>query len=195
MIRAFTAVCAVTLAACSPDPAPLNRRYELPPFTLTERSGRTFDSATLRGKVWVADFFFANCAGTCLVLNNSMAGVHKAFAGNDAVHFVSISTDAENDTPAALAAYAKRHFAAADDRWSFIVGPKDQVFDLSIKGFKLALVEQPDAIIPDQKFVHSTKLVLVDKAGWIRGYYDGIGETAEKERARIIADIKRLIAE
>jgi len=183
------------LTACTPSPQPLPKRFEIPQFTLTERSGQPFDSATLRGKVWVADFFFANCVGTCLVLNNSMAGVHKAFAGNDAAHFVSISTDARNDTPEALSAYAKQHFAGADSRWSFVVGPKEQVFDLSIQSFKLALVEQPDAIIADQKFIHSTKLVLVDKAGWIRGYYDGIGETAKKDRTRLIADIKRLLAE
>jgi protein SCO1 len=185
----------IVMSACSPPAPPLPQRYQLPPFTLTERSGQPFDSATLRGKVWVADFFFANCVGTCLVLNNSMAGVHKAFAGNDAVRFLSISTDAANDTPAALTAYAKQHFPAADHRWSFVVGPKERVFDLSIQGFKLALVEQPDAIIADQKFIHSTKLVLVDKAGWIRGYYDGIGEAAEKDRARLIADIQRLLTE
>ncbi len=34
-------------------------------FELTERSGKPFRSADMRGKVWVASYFFSSCAGTC----------------------------------------------------------------------------------------------------------------------------------
>ena len=180
-------------ASCGEAPKPLPKLYPVPQFTLTERSGQFFDSATLRGKVWVADFFFTNCIGTCLTLSNSMGKVHQAFRDEPGVRFVSISTDSKNDTPEALRDYAAR--MKADDRWAFLTGGHDAIFDLSIQGFKLALVEQPDAINVADKFIHSTRLVLVDKTGTIRAYYDGIGETAEKDRQRLIADIKRLLAE
>lgn len=181
------------LVGCGEAPKPLPKLYPVPQFTLTERSGQPFDSASLRGKVWVADFFFTNCIGTCLVLSNSMGKVHQAFRDEPGVRFVSISTDSKNDTPEALRDYAAR--MKADDRWAFLTGEHGAIFDLSIQGFKLALVEKPDAVSVADKFIHSTKLVLVDKTGTIRAYYDGIGETAGKDHQRIVADIKRLLAE
>ncbi len=181
------------LAGCGEASKPLPKLYPVPQFTLIERSGQPFDSATLRGKVWVADFFFTNCTGTCLTLSNSMGKAHQTFRDEPGVRFVSISTDSKNDTPAALRDYASR--MKADGRWTFLTGEHDAIFDLSIQGFKLALVEQPEAISVADKFIHSTRLVLVDKTGTIRAYYDGIGETAEKDHQRLVADIKRLLAE
>jgi hypothetical protein len=35
----------------------------------------------------------------------------------------------------------------------------------------------------------------VDKTGTIRAYYNGVGETADAEHLRLVADIKRLLAE
>ena len=181
------------IAGCGEAPKPLPKLYPVPQFTLTERSGQPFDSASLRGKVWVADFFFTNCIGTCLILSNNMGKVHQAFRDEPGVRYGSISTDSNNDTPAVLRDYASR--MKADDRWAFLTGEHDSIFELSIEGFKLALVEQPDDVSIADKFIHSTKLVLVDKTGTIRAYYNGVGETADAEHQRLVADIKRLLAE
>lgn len=178
-------------AGCERPAAPLPKHFELPQFTLTERSGNPFDSASLRGEVWVADFFFTSCPGTCLMLSKRMKEVHDSLAKDENVRFVSISTDPANDTPAVMAKYADG--LGADSRWAFVTGPHDAIFDLSIKGFKLALIEA-DNVYAKEKFIHSTKLVLVDRKGWIRGYYDGVSE-GDAEKNRLLADIKRLINE
>ncbi len=183
---------AMVLSACSPAPEPLKKHFDVPHFTLTERSGQPFDSATMRGKVWVADFFFTACRGTCLVLTQRVSQLHRTFKDEPGVRFLSISTDANNDTPEQLTKYAKSFHA--DDRWLFLTGAHDAIFDLSIAGFKLALVEDPSAISVSDKFIHSTRLVLVDKSGSIRGYYDGLSQD-ETEIRRLTADIKRLLAE
>jgi cytochrome oxidase Cu insertion factor (SCO1/SenC/PrrC family) len=39
---------------------------------------------------------------------------------------------------------------------------------------------------------HSTRLVLVDKDGWVRGFYEGIGEESSEATARLEADIREL---
>ena len=175
------------LAACTQQ-KPLQQLFEVPKFAFTERSGQSFDSTSLRGKVWVADFFFTSCPGTCLMLSKRMKEIHDATAKNGDVRFVSISTDAETDTPEVMTKYAAS--LGADARWSFLTGARDTVFDLSIKGFKLALADA-DGVDVKEKFIHSTKLVLVDRKGWIRGYYDGVSEgSAEKDR--LLADIQRL---
>ena len=181
----------LVLAGCERPAQPLRKLFEVPHFTLTERSGQPFDSASLLGKVWVADFFFTSCPGTCLMLSNRMKEIHQATAKNGDVRFVSISTDPLADTPEVL-----RHYAdslGADARWSFLTGERPAIFDLSIGGFKLALADAAGVDVKE-KFIHSTKLVLVDRKGWIRGYYDGVSE-GSGERDRLLADIKRLLAE
>ena len=190
-LRLTALTAAIFLAACTEPAAPLPKRFELPKFTLTERSGQPFDSTSLRGKVWVADFFFTSCPGTCLMLSNRMKEIHRATAKNGDVRFVSISTDPATDTPDVLRKYADT--LGADARWSFLTGERAAIFDLSIGGFKLALVDA-NGVDVKEKFIHSTKLVLVDKHGWIRDYYDGVSDKPD-ETQRLLADIKRLLNE
>lgn len=166
--------------------------FELPPFTLTERSGKPFAAPeAMRGKVWVADFFFASCPGVCLELSKSLSSVHQAARDLSDARFLSISTD-ENDTPEVLRSYAEQR--GADGRWSFVTGAKMEVFRLSTDGFKLALADAGGVNVAE-KFIHSSKLVLIDKTGWIRGYYDGIGPKQPADTKRLLADIKRLLIE
>src|SRR5258706_14887235 len=97
-------IATMILSSCS-EPRALPKRFEVPRFSLTERSGKPFDSASLAGKVWVADFFFTECQGTCLMLSNRFAEIHKATRDMPGVHFVSVSTDPEKDTPEVLRQY------------------------------------------------------------------------------------------
>jgi protein SCO1/2 len=189
----FLAMASCDKSTPTPPQKPLNKMFQLPAFTLTERSGQPFDSASMRGKVWVANFFFTDCKGVCPLLNEQVGKVRSATKDQPKVQFLSISTE-EKDTPEILREYAKDPRFGVDDRWFFVRGKKDEVFDLSIKGFKLALADAP-SVDAKEKFIHSTKLALVDKEGWIRGYYDGMGENVEQETARLLADIKRLLAE
>ena len=85
-----------------------------------------------------------------------------------------------------LASYAAEH-GATRDRWLFLTGDKQMLYDICIKGFKLAL--EDDTGTPLEPITHSTRFVLVDKQGQIRGYYSG---TEEHELDRLAADAKRL---
>jgi protein SCO1/2 len=181
----------LAFAGCERPAAPLPKRFEVPKFSLTERSGKPFDSTSLLGKAWVADFFFTSCPGTCLMLSNRMKEIHQATARSGDVRFVSISTDPDTDTPEVLRKYAAT--LGADERWSFLTGPRPTIFELSIAGFKLALADA-EGVDVKEKIIHSTKLVLVDRHGWIRDYYDGVGDRAG-EKERLLADIKRLLQE
>lgn len=185
----FLFACLAILVACGRETKLLNRMFHIPPFTLTERSGQQFSApAEMPGKVWIADFFFASCPGVCLELSKRMSYLHHATRDLPDVRFLSISTD-ENDSPEILRAYADG--LKADGRWKFVGGPKSVIFPLSTEGFKLALADAAGVDVAE-KFIHSTKLVLIDKKGWIRGYYDGIGNNQAEDAKRLLADIKRL---
>lgn len=166
--------------------ATLPKLWQLPEFSLTERSGQPLKLADLQGKVWVADFFYTTCPGPCPMMTSRFSSLHRDLAQEPEVRFVSISTDPEKDTPEMLRAYAERF--QADDRWLFLTGEKAEIYQLAIAGFKLSLAETPGAPEP---ITHSTKLALVDRTGAVRGFYDGLAE----DQARIKADILRLLQE
>ena len=165
----------------------LQRYWEIPDFSLTERTGQSVGMSDLKGKVWVADFFYSTCPGPCPMMSSRLSEVHKALTDQSDVRFVSISTDPQKDTPEVLQAYAKNF--GASDRWLFLTGEKEAIFSLAEKGFKLSVSEDPTAAEP---ITHSTKLVLVDRTGTVRGLYEGVGQD---DSQRLIRDIRRLLEE
>lgn len=145
---------------------------EVPDFRLTAAtsdSQRPLSRADLAGRPWIADFIFASCAGPCPLLSANMARLQARLPS--AVRLVSFTVDPDRDTPKALKAYARR-FRADPSRWYFLTGDKRPLYKLLSEGFKLATVEDPGAP-SGLRVSHSTKFVLVDARGVLRGYYDG----------------------
>src|ERR1051326_2063067 len=171
----------VFFAACSRE-SEIPVFYSLPDFSLTDQDGGRVTRHDLAGKVWVADFIFTNCGGACPLVAEKKRGIPDATP--PAVHFVSFTVDPARDTSKVLAAYAAEHDANRE-RWSFLTGDKQDLFDLCIKGFKLPL--DTEGGTPAEPIAHSTRFVLVDKKGDIRGYYSG---TEEDELKRLAADAK-----
>lgn len=177
--RLLASACALLLAACGK----LNNlpSYGLVSgFTLTDENGRPFGAANLNGKIWVADFFFTTCTGPCPRMSTQMNGVQNAVRPFPDVQLVSFTVDPATDTPPVLAAYARR-YKADPARWHFLTGPLDTMNRLARTSFMLGEV--------DGTRQHSTRFVLVDGKGRIRGYY----LTAEKESIpQLLDDIQTL---
>jgi cytochrome oxidase Cu insertion factor (SCO1/SenC/PrrC family) len=168
-------------------PAPLQPYWKIPDFSLTERTGQPLKRDDLAGKVWVADFFYTTCPGPCPMLSSRLSEVQKALGGEKDLRLVSISTDPEKDTPEVLKLYAERF--QATDHWFFLTGPKDDIFVLARDGFKLPIAEAPG---PGEQMSHSTRLILVDRQGMIRGFYEALDEAST---AHLVRDIRTLLAE
>ncbi|MDB6171740.1 MAG: hypothetical protein JWL59_1051 [Chthoniobacteraceae bacterium] len=169
-------------------PTQLHRHWQLPDFSLIERTGRPVTSAELRGKVWVADFFYTSCPGPCPMMTSRLSEIHKATRDEKDVSLVSISTDPSKDTPDVLKQYAAKF--GADERWLFLTGEKESIYTLANKGFKLSVSDEDGT--EREPVTHSTKLVLVDRNGTVRGFYDS---QTEEETQKLIQDIKRLLKE
>jgi len=142
---------------------------QVPQFILTDSQGRPFHSARLEGKTWIANFFFTTCSGICPVLTKNMAALHRTFEAVKEVTLLSITVNPENDTPEVLAKYAEK-FKANTNKWLFLTGKREDITQLIVKGFKLGSVDEP--------IFHSASLALVDRYGFIRGYYDGTDQEA-----------------
>ena len=91
----------------------------------------------------------------------------------DQINLVTFTVDPENDTPAVLKKYADSK-SANSDMWKFLTGPREDLWNLSANGFKLAVAE--DAKNKAMPILHSSRFVLVDRIGRIRGYYDGLSD-------------------
>jgi protein SCO1/2 len=162
----------------------------LPDFTLIDQNNQTTTLATLRGHICIADVIFTRCAGQCLIMSAGMKEIQDALPAPLPVKLVSFTTDPAYDTPAVLKKYGAR-YDAQDDRWLFLTGDKTVLHHMTFNGLKLSAVEKSptDQENANDLFIHSTKLVLIDKEGRIRGYFDG--ETQESV-AQAIAAAKNL---
>ena len=168
-----------------PGPAPsiADLHRQVPDFSLVDQNGKTVTRADLAGQVWVADFFFTHCTGKCPMVTSRMADVQRAVPKEASVKLVSITVDPERDSPAVLAKWAA-DYGAQDDRWLFLTGDKNDIIRLCKEGFLLPMGDNPSD--------HSFKLMLVDRAGIIRGSFQG---TDENEVAELKKKIRSLASE
>ncbi|HUD49736.1 MAG TPA: SCO family protein [Candidatus Baltobacteraceae bacterium] len=158
----------------------------LPDFTLIDQNNQKTTLDTLRGHVCIADVIFTRCAGQCLIMSAGMRDIQAALAPALQVKLLSFTTDPAYDTPPVLKKYGAR-YGAQDDRWLFLTGDKATLHRTTVEGLKLSAVEKSAAEqdSADDLFIHSTKLVLIDQQGRIRGYFDG--ETQESVAEAIAA--------
>jgi len=164
-------------------------------FRLTNQVEQVVTLADLRGRVWVADIIFTRCAGPCPRMTRQMKEVQQALPAASRARLVSLTTDADFDTPPVLKAYSEK-FGADSSRWMFLTGDKRQIASLAIDSLKLTALEKKpkERLAPEDLFVHSTIFVVVDKQGRLRGVFetDGEGVTTQQARSRILAAVKRL---
>jgi protein SCO1 len=167
--------------------------HQVPQFTLTDQDGKDFSSEKLKGKVFVADFFFTRCGSICPKMSSQLIRIQDIFTNNLDVQLVSFSVDPTHDTPEELVKYAKEYDAKAS-QWTFLTGSRKTIYPLAVKGFFLPVADASEydkaVKTPDETFIHSEKLILVDKNKHIRGFYDG---TDRKDVDRLIAEIKVLL--
>lgn len=167
--------------------------HTIPAWKLTNQKGKDFLGESLKGKIYVADFFFTRCETICPKMSTELTRVQDTFLQNDDVQLASFSVDPSHDTPEILREYAKK-YDAKSGKWHFLTGTKSQIYPLAIKGYFVPVADasEYDKVIktPDETFIHSERLILVDKEGHIRGFYDG---TDKKDVDRLILEIRVLV--
>lgn len=157
---------------------------QIPEFALTDQNGNTYGSNDLKGKVFVADFIYTSCESSCPVISSELTTIEKSINKSEPFRMVSFSLDPAHDSVPALKAFSKQ-FGAIDSIWHFLTGPREQIYDLGQKGFLQTVLNK------DQSFVqHSQKVVLVDKSGMIRGFYNGVDSI---EMSLLVRDINYLL--
>jgi cytochrome oxidase Cu insertion factor (SCO1/SenC/PrrC family) len=171
------------IAGCAKGPS-LPSYGVVPDFILTDQTGRPFSSrAELDGKVWAANFIFTNCAGPCPRMSSQFRKIRAEVGHLDNFRQVSFTIDPARDTADVLASYGKR-FDADPARWFFLTGAQSDLHNLSRNVFKLGNI--------DGTLEHSTRFVLIDGKGRIRGYYDS---SDPEKLAELLSHIRLLVEE
>jgi protein SCO1 len=176
-------VVAAGLASCSGDRSTVTPELpvlrEAPAFSAANYDGRTVTQDALRGRVWIAYFFFTSCSGPCPIMNSTANVLQAEFKGMSDLRIVGFTVDPDNDSVERLAKYAVR-YNAQPGRWYMLRTDLETVGSIAVDGFAMG-----DRTTPA---LHSTRFALVDRTGKVRGYFDGTdAATVDALRAAIRA--------
>ena len=139
----------------------------VPEFQLINQDGRDFGSADLRGKIWIADFIYSTCPGPVSDDQQPDERIAKAARKNGCSPGFVHRRSGKRHTRGLAHLCGK--IAGRTRTLGFSDRPPIDHLQFSRNGFKLAVSDGSDAQgIP----VHSTRMILVDRHGEIRGYYD-----------------------
>ena len=140
----------------------------------TEMSGQEVDIGQLEGKVWVAGFVYTLCPRGCAGLVSEMHKLQKEFGEDPMFQLVSVSLNAEHDTPEVLRTWTEKQ-GIKGSNWWFLTGDGNNLRGYMRDQFKLevtATTPEQQAKNPFDKYDHRLVLVLVDHKRRIRGTYD-----------------------
>jgi cytochrome oxidase Cu insertion factor (SCO1/SenC/PrrC family) len=138
-------------------------------LSLKDQENRHFAVSALAGKVVLYNFIFTACPNICPKQTRALVEVQRALSpeARPHAHFVSVTIDPSNDTPAALKAFAARldvDFA----NWTFVTGPVGDM-DRLAERLRLFASDNPS----ERPAAHSTTLWLVDTQGRLVQKYAG----------------------
>jgi protein SCO1 len=154
-------------------------------FSLVNQDNQEITLADWRNKIIVADFFFTHCASVCPKMTANLKMVQNELNTDPEVKIYSFTVDPERDSTGRLKEYAAQ-FRIDTGNWDLLTGDKKEIYRLARNSFMIVATDGDGG--PDD-FIHSEKLVLIDKQRRIRGYYNG---TSRSETAQLSRDIKKL---
>lgn len=172
----------LVLALCVGSTA-LAQPLPLRDLHLVDARGKSLNPQTLRGQVVLMHFVFTGCSATCPTQVRELQALHEALPSSlrGRVRFLSVSLD-PNDTPASLAAFARRHQA---DRpgWQFVRGPAEDI-DLLASRMQAFDPARPTAGLD----AHRTSLYLHDARGQLVQRFAGV----PVDRPRLLHELSLL---
>ena len=160
------------------------------PFSFVNQSGDTITNDLVKGKVYVANYFFVTCNGICPNMNGKLKTVYEAYKGNKDLVLLSHTCQPEVDSLPQLKRYADS-IGADGKQWQFLTGNKLALYQLARESYHIDDPQNNVGSINDQ-FLHSQFVALIDRQGRVRGIYDGL---KNKEIAALKEGIDGLLKE
>lgn len=163
-------------------------------FSFTNQYNEKITLDDVKGKVFVAEYFFTTCGTICPIMTKEMMRVQDKFRNNKDVTILSFTVDPEYDTPEILKNYADAH-TAEKGQWHFLTGKKEDLYKVARRSFfVLKPAEARNLGDAGSDFIHTNNFVLVDQNLRIRGkgFYDG---TSKEDVNLLMNHIELLLEE
>ena len=156
---------AATPAPILPTPKPLVSGDAVPDVPFTDQRGRSVTLSSLRGRPYALTFIYTRCqdADMCPLISAKYHAVQGTLPPGTAL--VEVTLDPTYDTPPVLARYGKA-FGADPQRWLLLTGSPAQVLAFAER---FGIFERH---VNGRTIVHTERLVLVDRAGRVAGFFE-----------------------
>jgi protein SCO1/2 len=159
----------------------------IPYFYFLDQDSNKTTSKDLKGKIWVADFFFTTCSTICPRMTSQMKRLNQMTKDiSDHVQFISFTINPKYDGPSQLKRYKQNHGIDANN-WVFLTGNEEETHRLGIEDFRI-FAGQDD--LSEDGYAHSEAFTLVDKEGFVRGVYN---VSDSKQVDQMNKDIRNLL--
>ncbi|WP_339877227.1 SCO family protein [uncultured Algoriphagus sp.] len=158
-------------------------------FSFTNQDGETITNESVKGKVYVADFFFTTCPTICPIMKKEMIRVYEKFGDNPNFKILSHTIDPKHDTVEVLKDYSQKLGIENAKTWSFLTGEAEKIYELGQTSYITTAQEDQNEA---GGFLHSGAFLLIDQEGHIRGVYDG---TKTDQVDQLMQDIPKILGE
>ncbi|MBL3655052.1 SCO family protein [Fulvivirga sediminis] len=139
-------------------------------FRFVDQDSNWVSNDTFKDKIYVADFFFTSCPTICPKMDAQMLRIYNTIQDVSDVALVSYTIDPKHDSVNVLKEFALKLGVENTDKWHFLTGDKDAIYQLGQTSYMVSASEDPSE---PGGYIHSGAFILVDKDRHIRGVYDG----------------------
>lgn len=160
-------------------------QHRIREFSLVNQDNRNISLSDLGNNIIIADFFFTHCPVICPKMTKGLRIVQEAFKVDNGIIITSFSVDPERDSAVQLKKYSHK-MNIDNSNWHLLTGEKKAIYNMARRDFMIVATDGDGG---EEDFIHSEKLVLIDKEKHIRGFYDGTDEAAINQ---LLQDIKKL---
>ncbi len=141
----------------------------VPPFTLVNQDGETFQSVAFEGRLLLLTFIYTRCPlpDFCPRLSRHFQNLQPRLIDrfDDRVHLLSISFDPSHDTPEVLHTYARR-YTDNTRQWTFATGAPEEIARVA-GGFGVFYTDN------GEEFDHNLATALIGPDGRVRRLWRG----------------------
>lgn len=166
----------------------VRKYHKIADFELRNQNNEVITGDFYKNKIYIADFFFTTCLTICPIMTDHMLEIQEQIKDDPEVFLLSHTVIPQHDSVPVLKQYALEK-GIDDKKWNLVTGDKKEIYDLARKSY---LATKSDGDGGPYDLIHTENFVMVDKAGRIRGFYDG---TQPKAIEDLMNDLRILKAE
>ncbi len=158
-------------------------------FAFRDQTGNLYSSDSLKGKIYVANFFFTICPSICPKMTNNLTILQEKFKQEKDFKLISFSVTPWIDSVETLKKYGEKHNINVQ-QWHLLTGQKEAIYELGRQSF---FAEKTLGLSKGTNdFLHTEAMLLIDRNARIRGIYNA---TNSDEIERITDNINTLLNE